>query len=332
MKVLIFYRKGRKTVYPEVYMDIGNKCNGMCKYCLTGSLNRMGKTKDIPPYFMDEKEFERMATHMRDCGMITPDCMFRIYNWYEPMLNPHLPEIINYLNKTNFKLDMSTNASVLPDFNRIESCSCMCGLLFSMPGFSQKSYDRMHGFDFEKVKSNIRTIMKEFRAKGFKGDAYINFHLYQFNFHEAREAKAFADELGIRLHTIFAYFNGAVAEDGSSEWDNYLKNRMSMDRVKEINQELFFHFVQELLDNSEYYIEKFKEPPSITLSERCNVIPGRGSNDDSRIVSIYDLHSYEEVKAVYDKLAAERPDDPDNLKVMLWAHQYKISRNYLFGF
>ena len=73
------------------------------------------------------------------------------------------------------------------------------------------------------------------------------------------------------------------------------------------------------------------EPESITLSEFCNLIPGRGCNDESKVCSIFDLHSYEEVKAVYGGLAAERGSDPIYRQIHLWAHSYKLSMNHLFG-
>ena len=46
---------------------------------------------------MDVKAFDKLAVHMRKYKIITEDCLFRIYNWYEPTLNPHLPEIVNYM-------------------------------------------------------------------------------------------------------------------------------------------------------------------------------------------------------------------------------------------
>ena len=81
----------------------------------------------------------------------------------------------------------------------------------------------------------------------------------------------------------------------------------------------------------EEYLERFAEPESITLSEFCNVIPGRGSNDESRVCSIFDLHSYEEVKAVYDNLASRPRDAALSRQIHLWAHSYKLSMNHLFG-
>ena len=78
-------------MYWEVWMQSVAMRNAKCKYCLTGSANRYGRSKDIPPYFMPFSEFKHMAEHMKDCGIITPDCIFRIYNWYEPMLNPSCP-------------------------------------------------------------------------------------------------------------------------------------------------------------------------------------------------------------------------------------------------
>ncbi|GBF34170.1 hypothetical protein DCCM_3282 [Desulfocucumis palustris] len=42
-------------------------------------------------------------------------------------------------------------------------------IIFSMPGFSQESYDKIHGFNFEKIKDNIIKMSRNFRENGFTG-------------------------------------------------------------------------------------------------------------------------------------------------------------------
>ena len=312
-------------MYTEVYMDVLNKCNARCKYCLTGQANLTGKSKDIPAYFMNVSEFDSLVKHMLKYHIITPNALFRIYNWYEPTLNPHLPELLNYMREKGLRVDMSTNAGKLMDFSKLGDCSHFESILFSMPGYSQESYDKIHGFDFETVKNNISTTMKELRKRNFKGDAYINFHLYQFNLGEIYGAKEFADSIGIRLHSIFAYFNG------SGEFTPYINATLSPKEMKEATREIFFGHLYELEKHEDEYMKKFEEPESITLSEFCNIIPDRGCNDDSRICSIFDLHSYEDVKKIYDELAAKGCNNPTNRKIHLWAHSYKLSMNHLFG-
>lgn len=310
-------------MYTEVYMDIVNKCNARCFYCKTGQSNLSGYSKKIPRYDMDVEAFDRLVTHLLRYQIITPDCLFRIYNWYEPTLNPYLPEIINYMYDKGLRLDMSTNASVLPDFSKIHTCEHYEGILFSMPGFSQKSYDRIHGFDLETVKNNIRTTMKEIRKKGFKGDAYINYHLYQFNIDEVYAAKEFADEAGIRLHTMFAYFNGTRG------FSDYINETMPVEMMTRASRDLFFYFVDGLLEDKEKYDKIFEEPPSITLSEFCNILPGRGSNDEDAVASIFDMHSAQEVEELYESLRGEK--DPRFERVHYWAMSYKLPMNHLFG-
>jgi len=47
-----------------------------------------------------------------------------------------------------------------------------------MNGFSQSSYDKIHGFDFELIKKNIIEIIKTFRNAGYLGVATILYTTY----------------------------------------------------------------------------------------------------------------------------------------------------------
>ena len=312
--------------YTEVYMDVTNICNAMCRYCKTGSANRRGENKGITPYFMTAEEFKRLHEHMLNHDIITPDCIYRIYNWYEPSLNPHLPDIFNYMNEVGIRLDMSTNASRLIDFSKVKSCENWYGILFSMPGFSQSSYDRMHGFNFEQIKKNIKETLIAIRERGFHGYAMINYHIYQFNIGEIQAAKEFADELGLGLHTIFAYFNGGQGKG------NYLAGTLERDVLLEATRNLFFWHIDELIANKEKYFKEFYEAESITLSERCNIIPGRGSNDDDRIKSIFDVTNYQEIRDIYESRFKEAIKNPQFGNQWVWGRSYKMSQNHLFGF
>lgn len=75
-----------------------------------------------------------------------------LYNWGEPFLHPKFKEIIYYLSSLNLNIGLSTNASKPIYFEDSNALKNLRHMRFSMPGFSQESYDRMHSFDFEKIK------------------------------------------------------------------------------------------------------------------------------------------------------------------------------------
>lgn len=104
---------------------------------------------------------------------------------------------------------------------------------------------------------------------------------------------------------------------------------MSVDDITRASKDLFFFFIEDLLKEKEKLDEIYKEPPSITLSEYCNIIPGRGSNDEDAVASIFDMRSAAEVAELYNNLKREK--DPRFQKIKYWAMSYKLSMNHLFG-
>ena len=66
--------------------------------------------------------------------------------------------------------------------------------------------------------------------------------------------------------------------------------------------------------------EVIKEPWSITMGGGVTCCPTGAATDHNHLENIFDLHSYEEVKAVYDRIGAKQVET-----------NYCYPRNSLFG-
>lgn len=233
------YMKIEDLMYTRISIDISGFCNANCKWCVTGRQKRLGKS--VKQQVMNYDEFVSLYEYIYSKGFIEHCTEIMLYSWGEPLLNKDYVKIIEYLARQQQTYSVSTNASVVlsaENNNAYEYCKAFS---FSMPGFSQASYDRIHGFSFEKIKRNIELLTENINAKGFHGDGSISYHVYKFNVNEIAEAKRFAEKLGLRFHPYYPYFNG------NSMTEEYLENRMNPQDREEAEEELFLSHVQKLL-------------------------------------------------------------------------------------
>ena len=158
--------------------------------------------------FLPREEFEDALVFLTERGAIAPNkTRIELYNWGEPFLHPHFETMLRTVSKMGFSFGLSTNASILKTIP-VDTISKLAEVRFSMPGFSQNSYDRMHGFNFNVICDTIRAITASIRTVSPDTNIGIAFHLYKFNLSEIVEAKEFCKQIGIHFFPLYAYPNG----------------------------------------------------------------------------------------------------------------------------
>jgi MoaA/NifB/PqqE/SkfB family radical SAM enzyme len=219
---LIIWQQKYINGFDSVAIDISGFCNAKCKYCPAGDdLSCKGE-------FIHPETYKMILERLISNKLLTPMSKLHIYCLGEPLLHPNIDEILRITKEFGLKTSLSTNASVVPNISD-EASEAVDRILISMPGFSQSSYDKIHGFNFEKIKENIIRIRKIFDKKPFD----MSYHIYQFNMNEMEDARNFCKENFIRFSP-----NYAVLMD-KNKCKSYIENTMPYEELKDISKELF---------------------------------------------------------------------------------------------
>jgi MoaA/NifB/PqqE/SkfB family radical SAM enzyme len=155
---------------------------------------------------MQADAFDATLHDLERLNLIDSRSVLDLFNWGELFLHPDLPGIIRVINDNGLRYSISTNASIVPHIDEA-FVKNLISVFFSMCGFSQQSYGRIHKFDFDRITENIITIVSDLRSSGYKKRIEVLFHIYRFNADEIRECQRFANDLGISLAFYDAYLN-----------------------------------------------------------------------------------------------------------------------------
>lgn len=185
------------TFYPKKNLPSGTLrivlttgCNFKCKYCFAeGESDRKFRVLDLnklKKVILIGKEFG--ITNVKLTGG-------------EPLLYPHLEELLSYLReiKINY-IDLTTNVSLLDD-NKIEMLNKygVNALTFSLDTLNKEKFEYLSGYNnFNLVKSNIYNAISK-----FNGNIRLNCIVfdYKFNLNDYNDIINFCktNNLGLRL-------------------------------------------------------------------------------------------------------------------------------------
>lgn len=235
----------------DIYWDTIGFCNSNCKYCPNGKKSIIGKGHRADAGILFPAEFEKALSYLVERGVAAPGyTTLHLYNWGEPFLHPWFQQILEVPIKKGFKFALSTNGSIV----KYVPTKNLYSLRFSMPGFSQASYDKIHGFGLENICSNIREIISQVRKEA-DPIPYISIvmHYYKWNNDEIALGKEFCKELNI-------YFEHFCANMGLSMYMANLESEdLLTERLKSIGSKR----------PKDYVCPQYQ---SLVLDEHCNVL------------------------------------------------------------
>ncbi len=160
-----------------IHIEPTNRCNLQCEMCGRTIKNAVGR-KDISLTLY--KKIIDQAIDLKVELLI-------LHNWGEPLLHPHIVEMIKYASQKGLPVWMSTNATLLNEktSKRILK-SGLKGMVFSVDGASPETYENIRrGAIYERTVENIRRFIELKRINNVKMMNTIQMIKTEKNAHEA---------------------------------------------------------------------------------------------------------------------------------------------------
>lgn len=196
-----------------VYMNLepGPLCNLRCKFCCTA--NGIGTLKRE---LLLPETFQRISRHL------PMDSLYEVnlYNWGEPLLNPHLLRYIRFFAQRGIHVVIHTNFSVRDYDDAFLEALVRSGLghfAASVDGASRESYEKYRiGGNFDRVIQNLERLARVKKNAG--GDTpRISYKmlLHRYNQHEVEQARKLAESIGVEF---WLQENLGMTEEDRAEW------------------------------------------------------------------------------------------------------------------
>lgn len=183
--------KNKLLGYPRLaIIETGTTCNLQCPTCPTPR-SMLGR----PSALMHVGDFKKIIDHLKDAVHVV-----LLYNTNEPLLHPHLSEMINYADSKKLYTMISTNATLLNRHKTDELLnSGLDEILLCLDGMSKAAYEPFRqGARFDLVLENIKYFCEEKqRRKLTKPFTELQFIITKLNQREIPLVEEFAQKNGI---------------------------------------------------------------------------------------------------------------------------------------
>lgn len=141
-----------------IYIDPCDTCNFRCKFCPSGNLDLMKKTKGRGHGPMKMEVFQNIIDSLKEFD--DPIRVIRLYKEGEPLVNPHFAEMVRYAKSSPYvnRVDTTTNASLLTPEKSLEIIDAgLDRINISVEGINSEQYRDFsgHNMDYQQFIDNI---------------------------------------------------------------------------------------------------------------------------------------------------------------------------------
>src|SRR5262245_19042743 len=149
------YMTGRSAgpIFPDpVYIESTNHCNLRCIMCPTG----LGVSQR-------PKEYMEMGLYRRIIDEIGPMVGAAVlHSWGEPLMHPHLCDMIDYAKRANVTVETSTNITLLNEARARRVLEAGLDTLYlAMDGGTRETYERVRvNSKWDKVLRNVDGLLE----------------------------------------------------------------------------------------------------------------------------------------------------------------------------
>jgi len=198
------HRNTRPRALPYVaIVDVSSTCNLKCPYCPTGNRRPSGRSSSL----IDVAAVQSLIHEMGDY-LVTAN----LYNWGEPLLHPHIAEMVSLFHERGIATILSSNLNT--QNRKVLEDLCDAGLdllVVSLSGATQETYERYHrGGQLELVKENTQHLMAYRKRRGAKRPfVEWKYLVFNHNAHEVAHARRMARTLGV---DVFRPLSGSGPE------------------------------------------------------------------------------------------------------------------------
>lgn len=206
-----FLKLRKSAVSPYlINFELWNKCNEQCVFCRTADddiydHNPNGNGEYIPKGQLSFESYKDIITQVKDrLIMAIP------YVNGEPLLSKDIYKTIQCATDNNIASMIATNGILMNERNGEKLLRA--GLDFikiHISGFTQEIHSIEHRMgDVEKIKENIRHLVRKNREGGYGILIMLDYILYDHNKHEVEQARSFSEELGLMFNMRKGYSKG----------------------------------------------------------------------------------------------------------------------------
>jgi hypothetical protein len=192
--------------------------------------------------------------------------MIHLFNWGEPMLHPHLNDIIKICGKYGLLAFISSNMTRLQPLDNI-SLNLLTGVGVSLSGFSDSSYGRIHGKSLRGVLENINKLYLTAVKANCRWRPHILWHRYKFNENEMPVARDYFQNRGIEFHPDVASLNGI-----DLMMDYLFDNHLQLAEREKIEKDLFVDYLKEILHLSKTRRYSCPQWSYLSIDENVDVL------------------------------------------------------------